>query len=63
MGDALLQKTYTPAFLAHKSITNNRIVQQYYVENSHEAIIDPKTWQIVQTKLKEQKISKSSTVL
>ena len=33
MGDALLQKTYTPNFLTHKSIANNRAIRQYYVEN------------------------------
>lgn len=27
MGDALLQKTYTPNFLTHKSMANNRTVE------------------------------------
>ena len=39
MGDALLQKTYTLDFLNKKRVKNDGIVPQYYVENSHEAII------------------------
>lgn len=39
IGDALLQKTYTVDFLTKKRVKNNGIVPQYYVENSHEAII------------------------
>ncbi len=39
IGDALLQKTYTVDFLSKKRIVNNGIMPQYYVENSHEAII------------------------
>ena len=51
MGDALLQKTYTPNFLTHKSMVNNRTVRQYYVENSHPAIVDKETWKLVQNKI------------
>ncbi len=39
IGDALLQKTYTVDFLTKKRVKNNGIMPQYYVENSHEAII------------------------
>lgn len=39
IGDALLQKTYTVDFLTKKRVKNNGIVPQYYVENSHEALI------------------------
>lgn len=39
IGDALLQKTYTVDFLTKKRVKNNGLVPQYYVENSHEAII------------------------
>lgn len=35
IGDALLQKTYTVDFLTKKRVSNNGIVPQYYVENSH----------------------------
>lgn len=39
IGDALLQKTYMVDFLNKKRVKNKGIVPQYYVENSHEAII------------------------
>ena len=39
IGDALLQKTITSDFLNKKRVANKGIVPQYYVENSHEAII------------------------
>ncbi|WP_443660946.1 recombinase family protein [Clostridium algidicarnis] len=39
IGDALLQKTITVDFLAKKRVKNEGHVPQYYVENSHEAII------------------------
>lgn len=39
IGDALLQKTVTTDFLTKKRVVNKGIVPQYYVENSHEAII------------------------
>ncbi len=39
IGDALLQKTVTVDFLNKKRVANKGIVPQYYVENSHPAII------------------------
>lgn len=39
IGDALLQKTTTVDFLTKKRVKNEGHVPQYYVENSHEAII------------------------
>ncbi len=39
MGDALLQKSYTVDYLTKKRVKNNGIVPQYYVEDSHPAII------------------------
>jgi hypothetical protein len=39
MGDALLQKSYTIDYLTKKRVKNNGIVPQYYVEDSHPAII------------------------
>ena len=40
IGDALLQKTYTVSILDKKRATNNGEMPKYYVEGSHEAIID-----------------------
>ncbi|MDY2940920.1 MAG: recombinase family protein [Varibaculum sp.] len=50
-GDALLQKRYTVDFLTKKRKLNEGEVAQYYVTGSHEAIIDPETWQLVQAEL------------
>lgn len=40
IGDALLQKTYTVSILDKKRAANNGEMSKYYVEGSHEAIID-----------------------
>jgi len=59
-GDALLQKTYTVDFLSHKVKKNYGEVQQYYVENSHEAIIDEREWDMVQLELaRRERIGKA----
>ena len=51
IGDALLQKTYTVDFLEKKRVPNNGIVPQYYVENSHEAIIPRDLYMQVQEEM------------
>lgn len=50
-GDALLQKSFTIDFLEHKKKKNEGEVQQYYIENSHEAIVEPEEWEQVQFEL------------
>ena len=47
-GDALLQKSYTTDFLTKKAVVNHGEVPQYYVENNHEAIIEPAVFDRVQ---------------
>ncbi len=47
IGDALLQKKYTTEFPFRK-LRNNGKVPQYYIENSHPAIISRKTFEIAQ---------------
>src|SRR5699024_7759786 len=54
-GDALLQKAFTVDFLTKKQKKNEGEVPQYYVENSHPAIIDPAEWQLVQRELERRK--------
>ena len=51
IGDALLQKTYTVDFLTKKRVVNDGLVPQYYVENSHEAIISREIFRQVQEEL------------
>ncbi|WP_446898853.1 recombinase family protein [Clostridium sp. LBM24168] len=53
-GDALLQKTITTDFLTHKRVKNKGEVQQYYVEDSHPAIIPKEMFQMVQEEIKRR---------
>ncbi len=50
-GDALLQKTYTSDFLTKKQVKNHGEIQQVYIEDNHEGIIDKDTWEAVQEEL------------
>jgi len=47
-GDALLQKKFTIDFLTKKQKVNEGEIPQYYVENSHPAIITPEEFDFVQ---------------
>jgi site-specific DNA recombinase len=60
IGDALLQKTYTVDFLTKKRVKNNGIVPQYYVENSHEAIIPREIFMQVQEELIRRRVVHTS---
>ena len=50
-GDALLQKVYTSDFLNKKSKKNNGELRQFYVKDSHPAIIDEATFDLVQEEM------------
>lgn len=54
-GDALLQKKFTVDFLTKKQKVNEGEVPQYYVANSHPAIIEPEIFDLVQYELKRRK--------
>jgi DNA invertase Pin-like site-specific DNA recombinase len=54
-GDALLQKKYTVDFLTKKTKVNEGEVPQYYVENSHPAIIPQGVFDMVQQEVKRRK--------
>ena len=54
-GDALLQKCFTTDFLTKKQKVNEGEVPQYYVEGSHEAIIDPIDFDYVQAEIARRK--------
>ena len=53
-GDALLQKTYTLDYLSKTVKKNHGEVKQYYVTNSHEAIIDEDVFNLVQVELQRR---------
>lgn len=54
-GDALLQKTYTADFLTKTIRKNKGELPQYYIENSHPAIIDPETFALVQKEIERRR--------
>ena len=51
IGDALLQKTYTVNTLEKKRVANTGYAPQYYVEGSHEGIIDKDVFLRVQAEI------------
>lgn len=54
-GSAILQKTYTVDFLEKKIKKNEGEVPQYYIENSHEPIIEPVEYERVQLEIQRRK--------
>ena len=54
-GSALLQKRFTVDFLTKKSKVNEGEVPQYYIEHSHEAIIPPDEFELVQAEFLRRK--------
>ena len=54
-GAALLQKKFTTDFLTKKQKVNEGEVPQYYVEESHPAIIDPQLWELTQIEMSRRK--------
>ena len=56
-GDMLLQKTYRLDHISKKTVINRGELPQYYVENSHEPIIDRETFALVQQEVKRRTIT------
>ena len=54
-GDCLLQKSYSEDFLTKKIRKNSGELPQYYVKNSHTAIIRREVFDLVQEKLKNRR--------
>ena len=54
-GDARLQKKFTVDFIQRRMKVNEGEVPQYYVENSHEAIIHPLLFDRVQEEIARRK--------
>ncbi|MBR3256792.1 recombinase family protein [Candidatus Saccharibacteria bacterium] len=50
-GDALLQKTYTVDFLSHETRKNFGERKQWYIKDSHDAIIPPREFDRVQKEI------------
>jgi site-specific DNA recombinase len=54
-GDALLQKTFTADFLTKKMVKNEGQIEQFWVKDNHEPIIDKEAWQAVQLEIKRRR--------
>lgn len=54
-GEALLQKSYTVDYLSKKTRKNDGELPQYHIENSHEPIISPEIFDLVQKKLEHRR--------
>ena len=54
-GCARIQKTFTPDFLTKKAVKNTGQVPSCFVEQSHPAIIDPATFEMVQNEIARRK--------
>ena len=54
-GDAILQKSYTVDFLTKKRVLNQGEIQKFYIEDDHEAIIEPWIWECVQLEIERRK--------
>lgn len=54
-GDAILQKSYTVDFLTKKRVMNQGEIQKFYIEDDHEALIEPWIWECVQLEMERRK--------
>lgn len=54
-GDAILQKSFTVDFLTKKKKVNEGEVPQYYVENSHPAIISAEVFDLAQAEFEKRR--------
>lgn len=55
-GHCLAQKTVTIDFLSHRRVRNRDIQPQYYVKNTHPALISEETFEAVQQELKRRNL-------
>ena len=53
-GNLLLQKTYRENHITKKTLVNHGELPMYHVENAHEAIISPKTFEAVQSEMAQR---------
>lgn len=51
MGDSILQKTFTADFLTKKMVKNEGQLEQYYIKDDHEPIVNKELWTAVQMEI------------
>lgn len=61
-GDALCQKTVTVDFFTHKSVKNNGLETQYFIEGHHVPIIEKRDWLLAQQIRKERRYAKKRAI-
>ena len=59
-GNVLTQKSFTPDFLTKKQKANEGELPQFFIEDDHEAIIPPDTFDLVQAEILARKGKKTS---
>lgn len=59
-GDALCQKTVTVDLFTHKTVKNNGLETQYFIEGHHEPIVDKEDWLMAQLIRKEKRYIRRS---
>ena len=57
-GDMLLQKTFIADHISKAQVKNTGQLPQYYVQNAHEAIIEPAVFDAVQAEIQRRSIGK-----
>ena len=57
-GDALCQKTVTIDLFTHKSVKNNGLEAQYFIEGHHPAIIEKRNWLLAEKIRKERRYAR-----
>jgi DNA invertase Pin-like site-specific DNA recombinase len=50
-GDVLMQKMYTADFLTKTMVENDGALEQYYIKDNHEGIVDRETWEAAQLEM------------
>lgn len=55
MGDAILQKTYTADFLTKRMEENKGHLEQYYIKDDHDALIDKELWKATQQEIERRR--------
>lgn len=61
MGDALLQKTYTPNIFDHRSKVNNGELAKYYVSDCLPVIVEPDVFQQVQMEMARRRAKRPTS--
>ncbi len=62
-GDALCQKTVTVDLFTHKSVKNNGLEPQYFIEGHHIPIIEKRDWQLAQEIRTERRYTRKRSKL